>query len=79
MQETLSLAARFGLRVNFSRPDKKSYIAIASEIAALKGLEMPREELALRAEQFAAQGSGRSPRTARQLIDTLLAEKHDSD
>lgn len=71
MQETLSLSARFGLRVNFSRPDKKSYIAIAQEIARTGGIEISGEELALKAEQFAVQGSGRSPRTAKQFVNQL--------
>ena len=80
MQETLSLSARFGLRVNFQRPDKKDYIAIASQLARLYGVEMSDEELALRAEQFAVQGNGRSPRTAKQfLISTGINFKEPSD
>lgn len=76
MQETLSLSARFGLRVNFSKPDKKSYIAIVQELAGNSGIEMSGEELALRAEQFAMQGgSGRSPRTAKQFVNQLINEK----
>ena len=74
MQETLSLSARFGLRVNFSRPDKNSYIAIAKEIADSCGIDIPDSELALRAEQFAIQGSGRSPRTAKQFVNQLKIE-----
>ena len=38
LQETLSLSARFGLRVNFSRPDKNAYVAIASELAKSRGI-----------------------------------------
>ncbi len=76
MQETLSLSARFGLRVNFSRPDKKTFTSIASELAKSKGITMPEEELALKAEQFAiSSGNGRSPRTAKQFVDQLLSEK----
>lgn len=72
MQELLSLSARFGLRVNFQRPDKKNYIAIAARLAKENGIELPEEELALKAEQFAiSSGNGRSPRTARQFIDQL--------
>lgn len=74
MQETLSLSARFGLRVNFIRPDKKAYIAIALRLAKQYGVEMSEDELALKAEQFAAQGSGRSPRTAKQFINQLGIE-----
>lgn len=76
MQENLSLSARFGLRVNFSRPDKKNYISIANQLAKSDGIDMTEEELSLRAEQFAvSSGNGRSPRTARQFIDMLLSEK----
>lgn len=71
MQETLSLSARFGLRVNFSRPDKKAYIAIASQLAKQNGVEISEEKLALKAEQFAAQGNGRSPRSAKQFVNQL--------
>ena len=72
MQELLSLSARFGLRVNFSRPDKKNYTAIALELAKANGIDMPDEELFLKAEQFAiSSGNGRSPRTARQFINQL--------
>lgn len=74
MQETLSLSARFGLRVNFIRPDKKAYIAIASQLAKQNGIEIHDEELALKAEQFAVQGSGRSPRTAKQFVNQLMME-----
>lgn len=74
MQETLSLSARFGLRVNFIRPDKKAYIAIASQLAKQNGIEISDEELALKAEQFAVQGSGRSPRTAKQFVNQLMME-----
>lgn len=72
MQELLSLSARFGLRVNFSRPDKKNYTAIALELAKANDIDMPEDELSLKAEQFAiSSGNGRSPRTARQFINQL--------
>ncbi|MCM1007525.1 MAG: ATP-binding protein [Ruminococcus flavefaciens] len=75
MQETLSLSARFGLRVNFSKPDKKSYVQIAQELAAQHGINIDSDTLALKAEQFAMQGSGRSPRTARQFVNQLINEQ----
>lgn len=73
MQETLSLSSRFGLRVNFNRPDKKEYIMIASKLAKLNELDMKEEELAEKAEQFAlSSGNGRSPRTAKQFIHQVI-------
>ncbi|MGB4091875.1 MAG: ATP-binding protein [Ruminococcus flavefaciens] len=75
LQETLSLSARFGLRVNFSRPDKNSYVAIAYELAKSKGINMSEKDIALKAEQFAiSSGNGRSPRTAKQFVEQLLSE-----
>lgn len=72
LQETLSLSARFGLRVNFSRPDKKAYVTIATELARSKGITLSDDELALKAEQFAiSSGNGRSARTAKQFIAGL--------
>lgn len=75
MQEMLSLSARFGLRVNFSRPDKKSYTAIAIELAKSHGINLSDEEIILKAEQFVlSSGNGRSPRTAKQFINQLIME-----
>lgn len=75
MQEMLSLSARFGLRVNFSRPDKKNYTAIAIELAKVHGINLTDDEIILKAEQFAiSSGNGRSPRTARQFINQLIME-----
>ena len=75
MQETLSLSARFGLRVNFGRPDKDEYIAIAAKLAKLNGVIMNKSDLAEKAEQFAlSSGNGRSPRTAKQFVYHLLSE-----
>ena len=71
-QESLSLPSRFGLRVNFSAPDKKGYLEIAAAIAKSKGVKME-DNFNLKALQFAlASGSGRSPRTAKQFVNQLM-------
>lgn len=75
IQELISLSARFGLTVNFSKPDKKNYIKIVSELASSKGIEMEENELSVKAEAFALRGSGRSARTAKQFVNQLLNEK----
>ncbi len=76
MQETLSLSARFGLRVNFSRPDKKDFLSIVRSLAQANNIEIPTDELELQAEQFAiSSGSGRSPRTAKQFINNIINKK----
>ena len=71
MQELLSLSARFGLTVTFSRPDKDLYLQIVQDLAALYDLKIDREELIRKAESYAIRSGGRSPRTAKQLIEQL--------
>lgn len=76
MQELISLSARFGLRVNFSKPDKKEFVRIAGELAKQKGLEFDEKEFELKAERFAmSSGNGRSPRTAKQFVNQLVNEQ----
>lgn len=76
MQELISLSARFGLRVNFGKPDKKEFVRIAGELARQKGLEFEEKDFELKAERFAmASGNGRSPRTAKQFVNQLINEK----
>lgn len=76
MQELISLSARFGLRVNFSRPDKKEFVRITGELAKQKGLSFDEKEFELKAERFVmTSGNGRSPRTAKQFVNQLINEK----
>lgn len=72
IQELISLSARFGLTVNFSKPDKKAYINIVSQLAKKNGITMDENELAVKAESFALSGSGRSARTAKQFVNSLI-------
>ncbi len=72
MQETLSLSDRFGLTVCYTVPSKKDFIEIVSAIAKEKGLKIPEEELAMGAERFALSRGGRSPRCAKQYVESLL-------
>lgn len=71
--EKASLADRFGLFVTFLMPDKKSYLDIVRQIAGDRKLEITDEKLVTLAERFALRKAGRSPRTARQLVDKLEA------
>lgn len=68
LQETMSLAARFGLTITFSRPEKDLYLEIVKGLAEEYGLDMPEDELFRRAETFAIRQNGRSPRTAKQFV-----------
>lgn len=72
MQELLSLSERFGLQITFQKPDKATYLHIVRHLAAEQGI--CREDLDQLAERFALGRGGRSPRAARQFVDSLLAE-----
>ena len=74
MQEKLSLAARFGLRVTFPAPDQRRYLEIVAGLARERGIEVPEEELRERALLWDRWHAGRSGRTARQFVDELQAE-----
>ena len=74
MQELMSLSARFGLTITFSRPDKELYCHIVQNLALLYGIEMPEAELMIKAEAHAIRNGGRSPRVAKQFIELLKAE-----
>lgn len=71
LQETMSLAARFGLTITFSKPSKEEYLNIVRAMAVEYGIDIPDEELVRRAEAHAIRRNGRSPRTAKQLIELL--------
>jgi uncharacterized protein len=74
MQEKLSLAARFALRLTFPAPDQKRYLEIVSGLARERGVKIPAEELEERALLWDRWHAGRSGRTARQFVDELEAE-----
>lgn len=71
MQETLSLSDRFGLAVNFGNPDKAEFLEIVYALAERAGVTMKKEELAAKAERFALSRGGRSPRCAKQFVESL--------
>jgi hypothetical protein len=72
MQESLSLSDRFGLAVCYTVPSKKEYIEIVCALAKEKGINKPEEELAIAAESFALARGGRSPRCAKQFVESLF-------
>lgn len=71
LQETMSLAARFGLTITYQRPEKDAYLHIVKNLAAEYGIEMEEDELFRKAEAHAIRRSGRSPRVAKQFIELL--------
>ena len=68
-QELMSLSARFGLTVTFQRPEKARFEAILTELAKQHHIEMPHDQLLIKAEAFAIRAGGRSPRVAKQFIE----------
>ena len=72
MQELLSLSARFGLTVQFAKPDKTLYLQIVRELAQRKGITKDTQSLEIEAEAFALRRGHRSARCAEQFIDSLL-------
>ena len=73
MQEKLSLAARFGLRITFLAPDQKRYLEIVTGLVKERRIEIDDWELAERAVLWDRWQAGRSGRTARQFVDELEA------
>lgn len=71
MQETLSLSDRFGLTVCYTAPRRGEYLSIVLSLAHQKGIQMTDEELCAGAERFALAKGGRSPRCARQYVESL--------
>jgi Predicted ATPase (AAA+ superfamily) len=73
MQESLSLADRFGLSISFTLPDRERYLEIIRLLARQRQLEEHMSELEKGAERWATARGGRSPRCARQYIDDAEA------
>lgn len=71
VQEKLSLVSRFGVTIYFGSPDKKQFNGIVKELAERAGIEMPENELLLKANQWELSHGGLSGRTAQQFIDYL--------
>ena len=72
-QERMSLSARFGLTVTFQRPEKARFETILAELAKQHGIDMPMDQLLVKAEAFAIRAGGRSPRVAKQFIEQCEA------
>jgi len=72
-QELMSLSAPFGLTVTFQRPEKARFENILAELAKQHGIDMPMDQLLVKAEAFAIRAGGRSPRVAKQFIEQCEA------
>ncbi len=68
IQETMGLAARFGLNITFQRPDRETYLKIVRDLAEEYDLHLSDDLLETRAEAYAIRNGGRSPRAAKQFV-----------
>ena len=71
MEEKLSLAARFGVTINYNAPTPKEFQAIVKALAARQGVEMDEEELMVKANAWEVRHGGFSGRTAQQFVHYL--------
>lgn len=73
MQELISLSERFGLTIQYSKPNKELYLRIVKSLAEKRSLDIDQSKLYIEAEAFALRKGGRSARAARQFVDSLCA------
>lgn len=71
LEEQLSLADRFGLRLSFYKIDQDTYLDIVRYQVQQRGLEVDEETLERDALRWALSHSARSGRCARQFVDDL--------
>lgn len=71
IDESMSLADRFGLFITFTKPDKQGFLDIVHKLAGDMDIALSESELDSSAERFALKHGGRSPRVARQFVDWL--------
>lgn len=77
MEEKLSLAARFGVSINFNAPNKKEYNHIVTELAKKQlGRKINEEELLSLANKWELRHGGTSGRTAQQFINSLSGDRN---
>ena len=76
MQEKLSLVARFGVTINYSKPTKKEFNHIVVELAKrYPEIKMTEEELMAKANMWEMSHGGVSGRTAQQFINYLAGKE----
>ncbi len=75
VQEKLSLAARFGVTIYFSAPDRKEFQNIVRVLARKHHVQINEEELIQEANRWEMYHGGLSGRTAQQFIDYLLGRE----
>lgn len=71
MEEKLSLAYRFGVTINYSKPSQKEYFHIVTELARKNHITLSEEEICKEANKWELSHGGISGRTAQQFINYL--------
>ena len=75
MQEKLSLVARFGVTINYSKPTKKEFNYIVTELAKrYPEITLTESELTAKANMWEMSHGGVSGRTAQQFINYLAGK-----
>ncbi|MDO4540852.1 MAG: ATP-binding protein [Syntrophomonadaceae bacterium] len=74
-QEKLSFVSRFGITLNYYTPSPEDYLKMVKHMAQNEDIELSDEELCARALQWELNHHGRSGRSARQFIDSLLSAR----
>ena len=78
MQEKLSLVARFGVTINFSKPTQKEYFQIVTELAKrYPEITLTDEQLCAEANKWELSHGGISGRTAQQFINYLAGKNEE--
>ncbi len=73
LNEITSLSERFGINLLFQKPTNEEYIRIVTKLAHDNKIKMDDKILIEKAQKMALIKGSKSPRTARQLIDNILA------
>ena len=77
MEEKLSLVNRFGVTINYSKPNQKEFFNIVVNLARRTGITMDEKELMAQANKWELSHGGISGRTAQQFITYLLGQVND--
>ena len=72
IQQIMSLTNRFGIVITFQRPGRDLFVDIVLSYAKDNNIQIDKEELIKQAESYAIRSAGRSPRVAKQFIETLI-------
>ena len=79
LEEKLSLSARFGVRINYSIPNRNQFKDIVLTLAKRQGLTLPEEVILAEANKWELRHGGVSGRTAQQFINYLAGTQTETN